>query len=81
MNYCVVKGKNKYIALAKKEPFTCENPDLIRETGELWFEFGNTPEQALDRLKESLTPLALDLRPQRRKMNKALRAQASKANR
>ena len=60
MNYCVVKGKSKYIALAKIEPFTCENPDPILEPGELWFEFGNTPEQALDRLKESLTPLALD---------------------
>lgn len=54
MNYCVIKGRNQYIALAKKEPFTRENPDPINEPGELYFEFGNTPEQAMSKLKESL---------------------------
>lgn len=54
MHYHVIKGINHYIALAKEEPFTRENPDPIREPGELWFEFGDTPEQALERLNASL---------------------------
>jgi hypothetical protein len=44
--YAVVQGKNKFVGLAKKEPFTCENPDPIKESGELWFEFGDTPSEA-----------------------------------
>ena len=54
MNYCVVKGKTKYIALAKEKPFTSETPDPILEPGWVWFEFGDTQEKALDRLIESL---------------------------
>jgi len=45
--YAVVQGKDKFIGLAKKEPFTCKNPDPIKEPGELWFEFGDTPSEAL----------------------------------
>jgi hypothetical protein len=44
--YAVVQGKDKFVGLAKKEPFTCENPDPIKESGELWFEFGDTPSEA-----------------------------------
>jgi hypothetical protein len=44
--YAVVRGKDKFVGLAKKEPFTCDNPDPIKEPGELWFEFGNTPNEA-----------------------------------
>ena len=44
--YAVVRGKDKFIALAKKQPFTCDNPDPIKESGELWFEFGDTPNEA-----------------------------------
>jgi hypothetical protein len=54
MNYCVVKGKSRYIALAKEEPFTSENPNPVLEPGELWFELGDTAEEALSKLKESL---------------------------
>jgi hypothetical protein len=54
MYFSVFKGSSKYVALAKKEPFTCDNPDPIYEPGELWFEIGDTSDQALERLKESL---------------------------
>jgi len=54
MYFCVVKGKTKFIALAKNEPFTSENPDPILEPGEIYFEFGENEKQALDKLKESL---------------------------
>jgi hypothetical protein len=49
--FAVVKGKNKFIAMMKKEPFTCENPNPIKEPGELWFEFGETQEQAFQKLR------------------------------
>ena len=52
--FSVVKGKTKYCAMVKKEPFTCEHPNPVSEPGELWFEFGNTPEQALKKLKDEL---------------------------
>ena len=56
MNYRVVKGKDKYIALAKKESFVRKNPWPVHlEPGELWFEIDDTPEKALAKLKESLT--------------------------
>jgi hypothetical protein len=54
MNYCVIKGKTKFIALAKEEAFTCDNPDPIKEPGEVYFEFGNTPDEALANLRKSL---------------------------
>lgn len=44
--YVVVQGQDKFIGLAKKEPFTRENPDPIKEPGDLWFEFGDTPSEA-----------------------------------
>jgi len=54
MYFSIYKGVSKYVAMAKREPFTCDNPHPIYEPGDLWFEFGVTPEQALERLKESL---------------------------
>ena len=54
MNFYVTKGKTKYIALAKEEPFTSDNPDPILEPGELHFAFGNTPEEALQNVKQEL---------------------------
>jgi hypothetical protein len=53
-HYCAVRGKTKWIALAKHEPFTSDNPDPITEPGDLWFEFGDTPEEAIKNLKSSL---------------------------
>lgn len=44
--YAVVQGQDKFIGLAKKEPFTSEKPDPVKEPGELWFEFGDTPSEA-----------------------------------
>lgn len=61
MYFYVFKGTSTYVALAKNEPFTCANPNPIYEPGDLWFEFGDTPEQALANLKESLTKDAPDL--------------------
>ena len=52
--YRVVKGKTEYVALAKEAPFVMENPCPIREPGELWFESGETPFEALHNLKNSL---------------------------
>lgn len=42
-----------YIALAKREPFVCDG-DALREPGELWFEFGTTPSEALSKLRAEL---------------------------
>lgn len=51
MNFVVIPGKKKlYIGLAKKEAFTSKTPDPILEPGELWFEFGKTPEEALEKI-------------------------------
>ncbi len=55
MKFCVVKGVTKYIVMAKKEPFTSNHPHPIYEPGEIYFEFRDTEEEALDNLKKSLT--------------------------
>jgi len=52
--YTVVMKKEKFIGLAKQTPFTKENPDPIKEPGEIWFEFGNTPSDALHSIVISL---------------------------
>jgi len=52
--YSVYQGVSEYVALAKREPFTHPDPHPIYEPGELYFEFGDTPEEALERLKGSL---------------------------
>jgi hypothetical protein len=54
MFFKVVKGKANYIALAKTEPFTRNDPNPILEPGDLWFEFGQTEEEALENLMLSL---------------------------
>lgn len=41
------------MALAKQEPFVAVN-DPVNEQGELWFAFGEDPEDALARLKSEL---------------------------
>ncbi|MBR0871189.1 hypothetical protein JQ633_12530 [Bradyrhizobium tropiciagri] len=41
-----------FIAMAKKEPFV--NGDPLREPGDVWFEFGASPDEAMAKLKRSL---------------------------
>jgi hypothetical protein len=50
MYFKTVRGKTKWIALAKQEPFTCEYPDPLREPGDLWFELGDTIQEAMEKL-------------------------------
>ena len=54
MNYQVIDEGDVFIAYAKEEPFTYNPINFIYEPGEIYFEFGNTEEQALERLKEDL---------------------------
>jgi hypothetical protein len=56
MYYAIKKGKLNWIAFAKDEPFTRVIPDPFfhPEPGDLWFEFGRTPWEAIRNLKESL---------------------------
>lgn len=49
--FSVVKGKEKFVAMQKNTPFTCENPDPIREPGIVYFEFGDTSENAFAKLR------------------------------
>jgi hypothetical protein len=53
--YKVVRLKRQlgYFAMAKHEPFVGDN--VMTEPGDVWFEFGDTEEQALCRLKRSLS--------------------------
>jgi hypothetical protein len=46
-------GRTEFIAYAKREPFVGCSPTLM-EPGDLWFEFGNSPSEARDKLIESL---------------------------
>ncbi len=52
MYYTVYKDVVLYIALAKKTPFV--NGYYLHEPGTVWFEYGETKEEALDNLKEEL---------------------------
>lgn len=54
-NFRVFRSRaGSWIALAKREPFVLEEPSAIREPGDVWFEFGDTEEEALTKLKRSL---------------------------
>lgn len=52
--FAIKPGVEQYVALAKREPFVTQGPDPVYEPGELWYEFGDTPEEALGRLVASL---------------------------
>lgn len=45
-----MKGKDKFIAMQKNMPFESDNPDPIREHGVVYFEFGETQEEAFAKL-------------------------------
>lgn len=51
-HFATWQGQTQWIAMAKREPFETGNP--LTEPGELWFEFGATPEDALRRLRTTL---------------------------
>ena len=51
--FTAVKGKTRWIGLAKTEPFTCENPNPIFEPGEIYFDFGETRDEAIENVKKS----------------------------
>jgi len=48
--FAIVKGKDKFIAMQKNEPFESDNPDPIREHGIVYFEMGETQEKAFAKL-------------------------------
>lgn len=54
MYYTIYKGSilSQHIALAKETPFI--DGRYLFEPGKVWFELGDTKEEALDRLKETL---------------------------
>lgn len=55
--FSVVWGKGEFIAMMKREPFSCANPHPLTEPGDLWFEFGETEEQAFSKLRNELHAL------------------------
>ena len=54
----VIKGVSQYVALGKYQPFERKYltvaAAIIKEPGDLYFEFGETQEQALDNLRQSM---------------------------
>ncbi len=52
-HFQVFRVQDGWMALAKDEPFIAIN-DPVREDGELWYAFGDDPEEALARLKVEL---------------------------
>ena len=51
--YRISEARNEdgYIILAKREMFVLSEFEPLLEPGELWFEFGETEENALDNMK------------------------------
>ncbi len=47
--FTAVMGKHSWIGMAKREPFVGTDP--IHETGEVWFSFGNSRDDALAAVK------------------------------
>lgn len=47
------KSTGGFVAFAKREPFTC-NANFVLEPGEMWFNFGESEEDALKNLKLEL---------------------------
>lgn len=52
--FSTCKGRGLWCAMAKHEPFVVGDP--VAEPGELWFEFGDTEDEAMAKLKASLEP-------------------------
>lgn len=51
--FLVTKGRDRWIGLAKHEPFLAGG-HIINEPGDVWFEFGGTAAEALDAIKRSV---------------------------
>lgn len=49
---CTYQGISRWVAMAKRTPFVTGDP--IREPGEVWFEFGDTEEKAMEMLVKSI---------------------------
>ena len=60
MYYCVIQGKSEYIAMAKQEPFTSDNPDPLAEPGVLWVVIGNTRAEAYFKITDEMIELGLE---------------------
>jgi hypothetical protein len=60
-HYAIFKGVSKYVALAKQEPFISDPIHPFYEPGDLWFEFGETPGEAMTHLKASLVIDGFDI--------------------
>ena len=52
----VFPGKERFVALAKKRPFLFDTLQdcIMQETGYLYFEFGKTEAEAMEKLKAGL---------------------------
>lgn len=61
MNFYVYAGRSKWIAMAKEEPFIMSKPSCIDEPGDVYFDMGNTAEEAITKLRESLRMEEFDL--------------------
>jgi len=59
--YCVVPGRYaKFVAMAKLEPFTSDNPNPMTEPGDVWFELGETRAEAYWKITNEMIKLGLE---------------------
>jgi hypothetical protein len=58
--YCVVRGRTKFIGMAKLEPFTSRYPNPILEPGDLWFATATTRGEAYWKITDEMIRLGYE---------------------
>lgn len=61
MFYKVIPGETvRYIAMAKRVPFTSETPSPLTEPGDLWIQIGDTAAEALSHIQDDMIKQGLE---------------------